>query len=208
MGPDLGLALGAESLLLLTEVADVDSAVEGVVDAAWSDRSPVRPSHTSCPGGHAYLLDLGAWCLHSFQLLVLCIPELSLHPNMCGTSHHLRFLNLHVLFPWSCRGRGLCLLFFRSLVFPSADIPSFPTCLHSDSPSFCNSTSCLAPGALECLYDPWPLLSDPLLISARVSLSLGFIWGPFPYMDPEFAHLDAPFPKGGPQASHPGVCVG
>lgn len=39
---ELGLALGAESLLLLTDAADVDSAVEGVVDAAWSDRSPVR----------------------------------------------------------------------------------------------------------------------------------------------------------------------
>uniref|UniRef100_A0A8D0TNK1 Aldehyde dehydrogenase domain-containing protein n=1 Tax=Sus scrofa TaxID=9823 RepID=A0A8D0TNK1_PIG len=38
-GPELGLALGAESLLLMTEAADVDSAVEGVVDAAWSDRS-------------------------------------------------------------------------------------------------------------------------------------------------------------------------
>lgn len=42
-GPELGLALGAESLLLMTEAADVDSAVEGVVDAAWSDRSLVRP---------------------------------------------------------------------------------------------------------------------------------------------------------------------
>ncbi|XP_005879674.1 PREDICTED: aldehyde dehydrogenase family 16 member A1 [Myotis brandtii] len=40
VGPELGLALGTESLLLLTEAADVDSAVEGVVDAAWSDRSP------------------------------------------------------------------------------------------------------------------------------------------------------------------------
>lgn len=39
-GAELGLALGTESLLLLTESADVDSAVEGVVDAAWSDRSP------------------------------------------------------------------------------------------------------------------------------------------------------------------------
>ncbi|XP_007531374.1 aldehyde dehydrogenase family 16 member A1 isoform X1 [Erinaceus europaeus] len=38
-GAELGLALGAESLLLLTEAADLDSAVEGVVDAAWSDRS-------------------------------------------------------------------------------------------------------------------------------------------------------------------------
>lgn len=38
-GAELGLALGAESLLLLTDSADVDSAVEGVVDAAWSDRS-------------------------------------------------------------------------------------------------------------------------------------------------------------------------
>ncbi|KAI6050074.1 aldehyde dehydrogenase family 16 member A1 [Marmota monax] len=39
-GAELGLALGTESLLLLTDSADVDSAVEGVVDAAWSDRSP------------------------------------------------------------------------------------------------------------------------------------------------------------------------
>ncbi|XP_004694060.1 PREDICTED: aldehyde dehydrogenase family 16 member A1 [Condylura cristata] len=39
-GVQLGLALGTESLLLLMEAADVDSAVEGVVDAAWSDRSP------------------------------------------------------------------------------------------------------------------------------------------------------------------------
>ncbi|XP_077603274.1 aldehyde dehydrogenase family 16 member A1 [Crocuta crocuta] len=38
-GAELGLALGAESLVVLTEAADVDSAVEGVVDAAWSDRS-------------------------------------------------------------------------------------------------------------------------------------------------------------------------
>ncbi|XP_029780046.1 aldehyde dehydrogenase family 16 member A1 [Suricata suricatta] len=38
-GAELGLALGAESLLVLTETADVDSAIEGVVDAVWSDRS-------------------------------------------------------------------------------------------------------------------------------------------------------------------------
>lgn len=45
---ELGLALGSESLLLLTDAADVDSAVEGVVDAAWSDRSPVRSPHPFC----------------------------------------------------------------------------------------------------------------------------------------------------------------
>ncbi|XP_006878085.1 PREDICTED: aldehyde dehydrogenase family 16 member A1-like, partial [Chrysochloris asiatica] len=39
-GVELALALGTESLLLLADTADVDSAVEGVVDAAWSDRSP------------------------------------------------------------------------------------------------------------------------------------------------------------------------
>ncbi|XP_004381708.1 aldehyde dehydrogenase family 16 member A1 isoform X1 [Trichechus manatus latirostris] len=38
-GAELALALGSESLLLLTDTADVDSAVEGIVDAAWSDRS-------------------------------------------------------------------------------------------------------------------------------------------------------------------------
>ncbi|XP_032749554.1 aldehyde dehydrogenase family 16 member A1 [Rattus rattus] len=38
-GAKLGLALGTESLLLLTDSADVDSAMEGVVDAVWSDRS-------------------------------------------------------------------------------------------------------------------------------------------------------------------------
>ncbi|XP_004646509.1 aldehyde dehydrogenase family 16 member A1 [Octodon degus] len=37
---ELSLALGVESLMLLTDSADIDSAVEGVVDAAWSDRSP------------------------------------------------------------------------------------------------------------------------------------------------------------------------
>lgn len=50
--PELGLALGAESLLLLTEVADVDSAVEGIVDAAWSDRSP---------GGLRLLIQEAVW---------------------------------------------------------------------------------------------------------------------------------------------------
>ncbi|KAM4825352.1 aldehyde dehydrogenase family 16 member A1 [Thomomys bottae] len=38
-GAELGLALGSESLLLLTDSADLDSAVEGVVDAVWSDRN-------------------------------------------------------------------------------------------------------------------------------------------------------------------------
>lgn len=48
-GAELGLALGTESLLVLTEAADVDSAVEGVVDAAWSDRSAVRPVQSWAP---------------------------------------------------------------------------------------------------------------------------------------------------------------
>lgn len=50
---ELSLALGTESLLLLMDSADLDSAVEGVVDAAWSDRSPVRHMHWSPqrPGG-------------------------------------------------------------------------------------------------------------------------------------------------------------
>ncbi|XP_062944466.1 aldehyde dehydrogenase family 16 member A1 [Cynocephalus volans] len=38
-GTELGLALGTESLLLMMDTADVDSAVEGIVDAAWSDRN-------------------------------------------------------------------------------------------------------------------------------------------------------------------------
>ncbi|XP_004866987.1 aldehyde dehydrogenase family 16 member A1 isoform X2 [Heterocephalus glaber] len=37
---ELSLALDLESLLLVMDSADLDSAVEGVVDAAWSDRSP------------------------------------------------------------------------------------------------------------------------------------------------------------------------
>ncbi|XP_036602812.1 aldehyde dehydrogenase family 16 member A1 [Trichosurus vulpecula] len=36
---DLSLSLGTESLLVITDTADLDSAVEGVVDAVWSDRS-------------------------------------------------------------------------------------------------------------------------------------------------------------------------
>ncbi|XP_010367766.1 aldehyde dehydrogenase family 16 member A1 [Rhinopithecus roxellana] len=49
---ELGLALGTESLLLLTDTADVDSAVEGVVDAAWSDRGP---------GGLRLLIQESVW---------------------------------------------------------------------------------------------------------------------------------------------------
>lgn len=52
--------------MLLTEAADVDSAVEGVVDAAWSDRSPVSPPR-GCPltpeGRACPSADLGAPCL-------------------------------------------------------------------------------------------------------------------------------------------------
>lgn len=49
---ELGLALGTESLLLLTDAADVDSAVEGAVDAAWSDRGP---------GGLRLLIQESVW---------------------------------------------------------------------------------------------------------------------------------------------------
>lgn len=49
---ELGLALGTESLLLLTDTADIDSAVEGVVDAAWSDRGP---------GGLRLLIQESVW---------------------------------------------------------------------------------------------------------------------------------------------------
>lgn len=76
MGPELGLALGTESLLLVTDTADVDSAVEAVVDAAWSDRSPVRPmgrgplmawgprSSVSRPWGpmSLFILTFSYWC--------------------------------------------------------------------------------------------------------------------------------------------------
>ncbi|XP_053462550.1 aldehyde dehydrogenase family 16 member A1 isoform X1 [Nycticebus coucang] len=49
---ELGLALGVEALLLLTDSADVDSAVEGIVDAAWSDRNP---------GGLRLLIQESVW---------------------------------------------------------------------------------------------------------------------------------------------------
>ncbi|XP_011766426.1 aldehyde dehydrogenase family 16 member A1 isoform X1 [Macaca nemestrina] len=49
---ELGLALGTESLLLVTDTADIDSAVEGVVDAAWSDRGP---------GGLRLLIQESVW---------------------------------------------------------------------------------------------------------------------------------------------------
>uniref|UniRef100_A0A7N4NXX4 Aldehyde dehydrogenase domain-containing protein n=1 Tax=Sarcophilus harrisii TaxID=9305 RepID=A0A7N4NXX4_SARHA len=51
-GADLSLSLGTESLLVVTDTADLDSAVEGVVDAAWSDRSP---------GGLRLLVQLSAY---------------------------------------------------------------------------------------------------------------------------------------------------
>ncbi|XP_074075839.1 aldehyde dehydrogenase family 16 member A1 isoform X2 [Macrotis lagotis] len=37
---ELSLSLGTESLMVITDTADLDSAVEGVVDAVWSDGSP------------------------------------------------------------------------------------------------------------------------------------------------------------------------
>ncbi|XP_043851928.1 aldehyde dehydrogenase family 16 member A1 [Dromiciops gliroides] len=51
-GADLSLSLGTESLLVITDTADLDSAVEGVVDAAWSDRSP---------GGLRLLVQAAEW---------------------------------------------------------------------------------------------------------------------------------------------------
>ncbi|XP_074164319.1 aldehyde dehydrogenase family 16 member A1 [Sminthopsis crassicaudata] len=49
---DLSLSLGTESLLVVTDTADLDSAVEGVVDAVWSDRSQ---------GGLRLLVQLSAY---------------------------------------------------------------------------------------------------------------------------------------------------
>ncbi|XP_044524367.1 aldehyde dehydrogenase family 16 member A1 [Gracilinanus agilis] len=49
---DLSLNLGAESLMVITDTADLDSAVEGVVDAVWSDRSS---------GGLWLLVQMSEW---------------------------------------------------------------------------------------------------------------------------------------------------
>lgn len=68
-GPQLGLALGTESLLLLLDSADVDSAVEGVVDAIWSDRSLVRPVCSSSDPGVCHIAP-NTWSVHS-QLVLL-----------------------------------------------------------------------------------------------------------------------------------------
>lgn len=68
-GPQLGLALGTESLLLLLDSADVDSAVEGVVDAIWSDRSLVRLVCSSSDPGVRHIAPK-TWGVH-FQLVLL-----------------------------------------------------------------------------------------------------------------------------------------
>lgn len=74
-GAKLGLALGTESLLLLMDSADVDSAVEGVVDAIWSDRSLVRLSPvahvTKVQGSTISPQILGVFILYLFLLSAL-----------------------------------------------------------------------------------------------------------------------------------------
>lgn len=98
------------------------------------------------------------------------------------------------------------------LVFLSVDVPSFPTSVFTLNHQLSTTPPPvwgLGPQASECLQGPWPLLTDPPLISACVSLSLSLFWGHGPPIWaltlPTFILL---FLIGGPQASHPGVYVG
>lgn len=117
-GLELSLALGAESLLLLTEAADVDSAVEGVVDATWSDRSQVRPVH-SCPLVSSGLCILsrpwGPASLFMFIFSSLHPKALSLHRRLCGAPHHPEFLNPHILALMVLQSQRLCISYSLGL---------------------------------------------------------------------------------------------
>lgn len=161
----------------------MDSAVEGVVDAAWSDRSPVRLV-CSCP-------------LVSQRLCVSvsrprgpgcpCVAQLSSHHRVCG-SPKLGFLHLRARLSWLCRAGGLCHLFLGLLIFLSVDVPRFPASVFTLVTSFLQL--CRPPG-------PWGLgespassatsLLDPPLTFACVSPSLSPLWGPVP---PPHKHPD------------------
>nr|KAF6406053.1 aldehyde dehydrogenase 16 family member A1 [Molossus molossus] len=154
VGPELGLALGTESLLLLTEAADVDSAVEGVVDAAWSDRSP---------GGLRLLIQESLWD-ETMRRLMVRMARLrggrgldgAVDMGARGAAAH----DLAQLYVREARSQG-------AQVFQAGDVPLespfFPPTLVSDLPPASPCTQAEV---------PWPLVVAAPFRTAKEALAL------------------------------------
>ncbi|KAM8790274.1 aldehyde dehydrogenase family 16 member A1 [Rhynchonycteris naso] len=153
-GPELGLALGTESLLLLTEAADVDSAVEGIVDAAWSDRNA---------GGLRLLIQESVWG-ETVRRLQARMARLRVGRGLDGAvdmgARGAAAHDLAQLYVQKAQSQG-------AQVFQAGDVPSdspfFPPTLISD----------LAP-ASPCTQAevPWPLVVASPFRTAKEALAM------------------------------------
>lgn len=154
VGPELGLALGTESLLLLTEAADVDSAVEGVVDAAWSDRSP---------GGLRLLIQESLWD-ETMRRLMVRMARLRGGRGLDGAvdmgARGAAARDLAQLYVQEAQSQG-------AQVFQAGDVPL-------DSPFFPPTLVSDLPPASPCTQAevPWPLVVASPFRTAKEALAL------------------------------------
>lgn len=154
MGPELGLVLGAESLLLLTEMADVDSAVEGIVDAAWSDRSP---------GGLRLLIQESVWD-ETMRRLQARMGRLRGGRGLDGAvDMGARGAAAHALAQrYVCEAQSQGAQVFQAGDVPS-DSPFFPPTLISDLPPASPCTQAEV---------PWPLVVASPFRTAKEALAM------------------------------------
>ncbi|KAK7805476.1 hypothetical protein U0070_023079 [Myodes glareolus] len=153
-GPQLGLALGTESLLLLLDSADVDSAVEGVVDAIWSDRSL---------GGLRLLIQESVWD-ETLKRLQARMAKLRSRRGLDGAvdmgARGTAARDLAQSFVDEAQSQG-------GQVFQAGDVPS-------NSPFFSPSLVSGLPPAAPCAQAevPWPVVVASPFRTAKEALAL------------------------------------
>ncbi|XP_008843279.1 aldehyde dehydrogenase family 16 member A1 isoform X5 [Nannospalax galili] len=153
-GAELGLALGTESLLLLTDSADVDSAVEGIVDAAWSDRSP---------GGLRLLIQESVWD-ETVQRIQARMGRLRSGRGLDGAvdmgARGATAQDLAQHYVHEAQSQG-------GQVFQAGDVPS-------DSPFFSPTLVFGLPPAAPCAQAevPWPVVMASPFRTAKEALAL------------------------------------
>ncbi|XP_041502254.1 aldehyde dehydrogenase family 16 member A1-like [Microtus oregoni] len=160
-GPQLGLALGTESLLLLLDSADVDSAVEGVVDAIWSDRSL---------GGLRLLIQESVWD-ETLRRLQARMAKLRSGRGLDGAvdmgARGTAARDLAQSFVDEAQSQG-------GQVFQAGDVPS-------NSPFFSPALVSGLPPAAPCAQAevPWPVVVASPFRTAKEALALanGTPWG-------------------------------
>ncbi|XP_006986317.1 aldehyde dehydrogenase family 16 member A1 [Peromyscus maniculatus bairdii] len=152
-GAELGLALGTESLLLLLDSADVDSAVEGVVDAIWSDRSL---------GGLRLLIQESVW-EEAVRRLQARMAKLRSGPGLDGAvdmgARGAAARDLAQRFVDEAQSQG-------GQVFQAGDVPS--------SPFFSPTLVSGLPPAAPCAQAevPWPVVVASPFRTAKEALAL------------------------------------